>query len=190
MRCALLVLALLLVAHAQAPAPFPSDHRVNRLAPEFLAKQANGKTFRLATQRGKVVVLALFLSECEECRTLARQLQTSHKMTGKQGWIPVAVLLDAKTPDKAQAFAAQLALTYPVVVGPGEDAVRTLLQLGEQRVSLRTPEVLILDKASVIRHAFAANNAIFQRDTEARLLGLTLDLVHEKRRPRGSRRSR
>jgi thiol-disulfide isomerase/thioredoxin len=84
-----------------------------RIAPDFSMILFDGSTFRLADQRGKVVVVNFWASWCEPCREEMPALQQASEQSGSD---VVFVGVGAKTdkdPD-ARRFATEYGVTYPI----------------------------------------------------------------------------
>lgn len=110
-----------------------------KAAPEFdLARLEGGGRQTLADYRGKVVVLNVWGSWCDPCRSEAPLLERWHKRIARDGRGTVlgVDVLD-NTPD-ATAFIREYRLTYPQLKDP-EDELR-----GDYGVA-GVPETIVID---------------------------------------------
>ncbi|WP_018153166.1 TlpA disulfide reductase family protein [Leeia oryzae] len=97
--------------------------------------------------RGKVVIVNFWASWCPPCREETPEFVQLQKEFGAQGVQFVGIALD--TAANAQAFATQVGINYPVLLG--ESAGDQLMaQLGNTANAL--PYTLILDRNGMIRH--------------------------------------
>ncbi len=80
-------------------------------APDFTVALFDGGSFRLAEQRGNVVVLNFWASWCVPCRTESPRLQAASQTYRDRGVVFIGV--DIQDDDKdARAFLKQYGLTY------------------------------------------------------------------------------
>ena len=115
-------------------------------APEFTATSLTGTPINFASYRGKVVVLNVWGSWCDPCRSEGQTLKYLDEEYGPKG---VAFLGDdvEDTPTNALGFLRGEGITYPSV-NDSNEAV-------EQRLSLAvpiaaTPTTLVIDKTGHI----------------------------------------
>jgi peroxiredoxin len=132
-------------------------------APEFSVVDMAGQPVHLSDYRGKVVLLNVWATWCEPCRTempsLERLYQQVRQMPGGQDFEILAVSVDASVdrPDPLgrgvkssdlEAFARQLGLTFPIVHdAPG--SLQTLYQ------TTGVPESFVVDRDGVIFYKYA-----------------------------------
>jgi cytochrome c biogenesis protein CcmG, thiol:disulfide interchange protein DsbE len=81
-------------------------------APELNLPLYGGGVFRLADQRGKVVVVNFWASWCVPCRAEAPRLATASRTFQDRGVVFVGVDVEDNIPD-AQAFVKEFGLAYP-----------------------------------------------------------------------------
>ena len=120
--------------------------KVGDMAPDFQVKLTDGSSFKLSEQRGKVVMLQFTASWCSDCREEMPFIE-------KDIWLPlkekdfVLVGMDFKeTPEKVQAFAKQMNITYPL----GIDATGGAYHLYSQKGSGVTRNIIIDKKGKII----------------------------------------
>lgn len=91
--------------------------------PPIEGKTPDGKTFRLADYKGKVVLLNFWATWCGPCRMEIPDLIALQEKYGPQGFVVVG-LADEKDPDQDSAlkqigaFATEAKLNYPVLLLP------------------------------------------------------------------------
>jgi len=121
--------------------------KVGDMAPNFQVKLTDGSSFKLSEQRGKVVMLQFTASWCGVCREEMPFIE-------KDIWLPlkdkdfVLVGMDFKeTPEKVQAFAKQMKITYPL----GIDVTGDAYHLYSQKGSGVTRNIIIDRKGKIIK---------------------------------------
>lgn len=84
-------------------------------APDFRLPDLQGRPFRLADQRGKVVFLNLWATWCPPCRDEMPSMERLHRRLAGRDFVVVAVSEDD---DEAavRAFANDLRLSFPVLL--------------------------------------------------------------------------
>jgi peroxiredoxin len=119
---------------------YRSGHRP--LAPDFTGTSLTGSTIKLASYRGKTVVLNFWGSWCPPCRNEAPTLAVLDQQYSSKG---VAFLGDdvADTPASALAFTQRVGITYPSINDPGYAVVQRFSQVAP--VS-DTPTTVVIDK--------------------------------------------
>lgn len=116
------------------------------LAPDFTATSLTGTPIRLASYRGKVVVLNFWGSWCDPCRGEAPTLAVLSEQYRSQG---VSFLGDdvGDTPVNALAFTRGVGITYPSV----NDEGYTIVQDFDQVVPVGdTPTTVVIDRSGHI----------------------------------------
>jgi len=92
-------------------------------APNFALNTLDGDTFRLADQRGDVVVLNFWATWCPPCRREIPDFVSLQKDLGDRGLQFVGVALERSAgPDEVQAFADEMNINYPIGLGDGSIA--------------------------------------------------------------------
>jgi thiol-disulfide isomerase/thioredoxin len=106
-----------------------------------------GVTQRLGQWQGKVVVVNFWATWCEPCREEMPEFVRVQRELGPKGLQFVGIAVDQ--PDKVVAFAKELGLNYPALVG-GYDAMELSRNLGNQLVAL--PFTIVIDRQGAIAY--------------------------------------
>lgn len=112
------LLAVALVARSSGKVPPPPVEHAN-LA--FVLEDMTGAKVDLATFAGKPLIINLWATWCGPCRLEMPQLVGFADKFRDRGLKIVGVSTD-DTPDAVRAFAAEYKVTYPMLVGLGQDA--------------------------------------------------------------------
>lgn len=95
--------------------------RVGQMAPDFLIKEAGGKTYRLSDLKGKVVMLQFTASWCSVCRKEMPFIESEIWQEKKSEGL-VVIGIDRDEPEeKVLKFKKDIAVTYPLALDPGAD---------------------------------------------------------------------
>jgi peroxiredoxin len=86
----------------------------------FTLKDMNGKTFNLASHKGKVILLDFWATWCPPCKVEIPWFVEFQKKYGAQGFTVIGVSVDDPV-EKLKPFAAEYKMNYPVLVGDGRD---------------------------------------------------------------------
>ena len=93
----------------------PASQR--HLAPDFFLTDSNGQTFRLSTQRGKVVVLNFWATWCGGCKfELPYFVEYDHRYRAK-GLVTLGISMDDDGLKTVAPFWRQKQMPYPTVIG-------------------------------------------------------------------------
>jgi len=103
---------------APAAGVCPADAKAANL--NFTLKDMNGKTVRLSTFKGKVVLLDFWATWCAPCKIEIPWFEEFQNTYGKQGLQVVGVSVDDPA-DKLQGYARVMKMNYPVLVGLNHD---------------------------------------------------------------------
>ncbi len=138
----MLCLAFLLVACPQRP----EVAQIGNPAPEFTLVDTKGKTWDLAELKGKVVFLNFWATWCPPCRQEMPSMQAIHTAMPADSFIMLAVLSN-DDPALADAMAAKIGATFPILVDPENKTAQAYGLTG-------VPETCIIDKQGVLREKF------------------------------------
>jgi peroxiredoxin len=114
--------------------------------PEFTATTLTGKTIKLSSYRGKIMVLNFWGSWCQPCRKEAPTLAVLSEQYGKQG---VAFIGDdmQDSPVNALAFTRNVGLAYPSINDSGGSVVQAF---GLVTPVDDTPTTVVIDKTGYV----------------------------------------
>jgi peroxiredoxin len=96
---------------------FGTAHAVGEAAPDFSLKDLDGKTHRLAGEKGKVVVLSFWMTWCAPCKAEMPHLKKMYEAYKDQGLVIWSITADAPSDmPQVRAIARRYALTHPVLL--------------------------------------------------------------------------
>jgi thiol-disulfide isomerase/thioredoxin len=89
----------------------------------FTLKDINGANVNLASLKGKVILLDFWATWCGPCKIEIPGFIELHEKYKAKGLAVVGVSVD-DTVEQLKPFVAQYKMTYPVLVGNGQDAMQ------------------------------------------------------------------
>lgn len=95
--------------------------KVGDMAPDFVIQEAGGKTYKLSSLRGKVVMLQFTASWCSVCR---KEMPFIEEEIWKPGMTKGLVLVGIDRDEPVETvlkFSKDMAVTYPLALDPGAD---------------------------------------------------------------------
>src|ERR1700730_7906030 len=127
------------------------------IAPDFTARDVDGKTFRLSDHMGKEVVLLDFWATfCEPCKAEFPHLQALYERQRGRGLLVVGVAMDGpETVADVPAFVKRFEIRFPVVL----DDDSRIASLYNPKKSM--PLSVIIDRAgriAVVREGYNAGD--------------------------------
>ncbi len=127
MRKLTLIIALIALAipksYSQEKVVYDEGYlvKVGDMAPDFVIQEAGGKTYKLSSLRGKVVMLQFTASWCSVCRKEMPFIEEEIWKPGKnQGLLVIGIDRDEPV-ETVMKFAKDIAVTYPLALDPGAD---------------------------------------------------------------------
>jgi thiol-disulfide isomerase/thioredoxin len=108
---------------------------------------ADGNEQALAQWRGKVLVVNFWATWCAPCREEMPQFVAAQARDGAKGVQFVGIAVDDA--DKVRAFARELGLNYPTLIG-GYGAIELSRTLGNDLSAL--PFTIVLDRQGLVAH--------------------------------------
>src|SRR5919109_1206084 len=108
------------VEAAQSPACDKNPKAANL---NFVLKDASGKDFNLASQKGKVILLDFWATWCPPCKVEIPWFVEFQQKYGPRGFIVVGVSVDDPA-DKLKPFGDQYKVNYPLLVGAGRNDIK------------------------------------------------------------------
>ena len=89
----------------------------------FVLKDADGKDFSLAAQKGKVILLDFWATWCPPCKVEIPWFVEFQRTYGPKGFIVIGVSVD-DPPAALKPFGQQYKVNYPLLVGDGRDDIK------------------------------------------------------------------
>jgi thiol-disulfide isomerase/thioredoxin len=135
----LLAIPLMLVVFAPLPYSMSAaDATLCDKAPasanlNFVLKDAAGKPFSLASQKGKVILLDFWATWCAPCKVEIPWFIEFQSKYGARGLSVIGVSVD-DTAEKLKPFMQTYKMTYPVLLGDGRDDLMGPKGFGEMGV--------------------------------------------------------
>lgn len=86
----------------------------------FTLKDAAGKPFSLAAQKGKVILLDFWATWCPPCKVEIPWFAEFQTKYGPRGFVAIGISVD-DTPEKLKPFIQEYKINYPVLLGLGRD---------------------------------------------------------------------
>ena len=108
--------------HEELNGPYPPNYvpaaqKGTALAPDFSLATTDGKTLKLSSYRGKVVIVDFWATWCPPCLKGIPDLIELKKKYGKKGFEVIGVSVDTESKDKVVPFIKEKGINYPVVYG-------------------------------------------------------------------------
>jgi peroxiredoxin len=119
----LLSLFIFSSAAAQEPTVYEEGYlvKIGDMAPDFLIREAGGKSYKLSSLRGKVVMLQFTASWCSVCRKEMPFIEDEIWLPGKKEGL-VVIGIDRDEPlETVIKFQKDIGVTYPLALDPGAD---------------------------------------------------------------------
>ena len=88
-----------------------------------MLKDADGKDFNLASQKGKVILLDFWATWCPPCKVEIPWFVEFQRKYGPQGFIVIGVSVDDPA-GKLKPFGQQYKVNYPLLVGEGRNDIK------------------------------------------------------------------
>ena len=113
---------------------------------EFTLQDMHGDEVRLADYAGKVLLLDFWATWCAPCRVEIPGFIEMVETYGPQGFAILGISID-DPPETLQAYAAELQMNYPVLIGDGRDDVKD-----EYGPIIGFPTAIIIDRNGNVCH--------------------------------------
>lgn len=125
---------------------------VPRPSPEYGFEVPGGKQVLLSQYKGKVVILAFFLTTCPHCKDTSKILDKLYKEYGSQGFQPLAACINDMAKMLTADFIKENNLTFPVGY-VARDTAYGYLQHGLMQ-QLYMPAIVMVDRKGNIVHQY------------------------------------
>jgi peroxiredoxin len=145
-KVAFLILVFCLPLFITACGQAPKVATVGKPAPDFSLMDRNGKIWTLSKLRGQVVFVNFWATWCLPCRKEMPSMQRLYTMLLKDKFKMLAIL-NKDDPALADAFAAKLGITMPILNDQDN-------KVGPKYGLTGVPETFIVDKQGVLREKF------------------------------------
>lgn len=174
---------VLLVLFSASPAFATEPSFAPRKSPEFTISESSGKSIRLSSLRGKVVVMEFFFLQSNHCIHVAKMLNKLNIEMGARGFQALGVVFD---PPNIPSSGAQIVgaaveffkLTYPVGYSSKAEVDRYLER--KQQQILNIPQIIVIDRAGTIRATSGAAGGDPRLEDENSLRTLVEGLLRER----------
>lgn len=139
------VTRLMLASTLLLPAPLFAIEEGER-AFDFTLKSASGENLRLEEQRGKIILLIFWASDCTHCQRQLQALSSWHESYDQDGVEVWAISMD-RDQDAAADQAQRWGLTHRILFDPEREVMR------DYRIS-DVPTALLLDRDGRVQQTF------------------------------------
>jgi peroxiredoxin len=140
-----------------------------RRAPDFMLPDCLGNMVSLREFRGRIVLLQFFQTGCPTCQHEAPLLEALYRKFRDRGVFVMAVSHDAAGAEVVREFAKKFDLTYPLLLGDLEIAVR-YIGINPQQPSFDIPRFFLIDREGYIAQDIdPARDPGFLRDEKGAL---------------------
>lgn len=161
--------------------PAAPSGSIPRQSPEFTINEPSGKKVLLSGFKGKVVMLEFFFLRSAKCLNLAKTMNKLNAELGARGFQPIAIAFPAPQSDVNGPLVSYMVdyfkLTYPVGYTSKDDVDRYLERSRSEM--LRIPQVVVIDRAGVIRAQTGGHDANLKLEDEAFLRTMLDGLLKE-----------
>lgn len=113
-------------------------------APDFSLKTEDGKTWRLADQRGKVVVLNFWATWCPPCRYEMPSMERAREAVQADGILIVAVNV-GEDADTIFEFTGRYPVSFPLLLDQDASVIKKYKVIG-------LPTTFVIDPAGNVTH--------------------------------------
>jgi peroxiredoxin len=137
---------LFLLACGSEDKPAGKERQVGSTAPLFKLNDLEGRPFSLENQKGKVVLLRFWSTQCKSCKEEMPKLETTYQELKPSGMVLVTVNI-RDTAEKITEFIEGMGLTFPILIDENRDAAKKYKVFG-------VPTSFLIDKEGVIRERF------------------------------------
>ena len=137
---------LFLFACSGKDKPASEEKQVGSNAPSFVLNNLAGSPFSLESQKGKVVLLRFWSTQCKSCKEEMPKLEATYQGLKSSGMVMITVNI-RDTAEKIAEFIEGMGLTFPILIDENRDAAKKYKVFG-------VPTSFLIDKEGVIRERF------------------------------------
>ena len=137
---------LFLFACSTENKPTKEEKQVGSNAPLFTLNDLEGKPFPLADQKGKVVLIRFWSTQCKSCKEEMPKLEAIYQKLKPSGMTLVAINIK-DTAEETAAFIEGMGLTFPILIDEGKKVAKEYKVFG-------VPTSFLIDKEGTIRERF------------------------------------
>lgn len=131
------------LATSAAPSGLPTNHPLNKQAPDFALTGLNGQMLRLSGFRGKVVLLNFWATWCAPCQAEMPVFAAWQHRDAPRGFQVIGISMDDDAAS-ARRLVERLKLNYPSALGDAQLAARYGGVLG-------LPLTFLIDRNGLVR---------------------------------------
>jgi peroxiredoxin len=147
-----------------------------RRAPAYAVQLLDGQRVTLASQLGKVVLLAFVNTDCPHCLDTCRLMQRLQEDYGARGVQMLAVAFDQRAKQDLPLFVRRCGAKFPV----GWDTPAALLRFLEGlRGGVYVPVVVFIDRLGMIRGSYVGDDPFLAENQEKNLRAMLDKLAAE-----------
>ncbi len=158
------LVTLALVALASSGLAGENSSKKLRRAPDFVLSDWQGKKVALKDLRGQVVLLEFFRTTCPACRDEAPMLERLYRDYKDKGVTFIGISHDEAGAELVEKFAKQFNVTYPLLIGDLEVAVR-YVGITPQNSSFDIPQFFLINREGyIVQHVVAGRDVEFFHD--------------------------
>jgi len=119
---------------------------IGKPAADFVLQDSAGNTWKLSSQKGKVVFVNFWATWCKPCRDEMPSMEALNKAMAGQPFQMLSIVFNDDL-DMAESFARRLGATFPVLANPGPELKEAYMLTG-------VPETFLVDTGGILRHKF------------------------------------
>jgi len=134
------------------------------IAKDFRLDTLGHDRFYLNQNRGKVVVLLFWDTQCSLCKREMIDLKSLQDAHGSEKLVVAAVCTDPENIDEVRSIVKELGIDYPVLLDRGADVSR-------KYGVVAFPTTVVIDKAGYISLAGQGYSAVIVRRVEVKVAG-------------------
>ncbi|PNX52629.1 MAG: hypothetical protein BV458_08635 [Thermoplasmata archaeon M9B2D] len=146
---------------------FASDASKRLLAPDFVLKDIDGTSHKLAHYRGRPVILNFWASWCVECLEEMPSLEALYKGFHERGLMVLGISID-RDPAKIRSVLNKINVSYPVLMEPSGEVFI------DSYAVTKLPTTIFIDKEGYIVLTISGGENLNSKKIRAYIEGLIL----------------